>query len=564
MRLDSRGRRIFFAIMFVCVISMTAWAADDSPFFPLSDIRPGMRGKGYTVISGTKVEEFSVKVLGVYPGQGPVRNYIFVRVYGKNVEDFGGIAAGMSGSPVFVRGKLLGAISHGMVNADPQYGLITPIEDMARIWSYEKKPSESIELISSHPFSQSKLTARPVMTPMGISGLGERAFRELEQVFPNGLFQPMRVPGTKHKPTEGTELIPGSAIGVQLVSGDYEVTATGTLTWIDNEQFLAFGHPFLNKGTVDYFVTGAEVIQIIPSNTFPFKVAIPLQVVGRLSQDRGAGIAGHFRQVPQIVPVKFSVSELGRGRAEDFEFFAVHDHTLLRGLIIAGGLESVDRWLDRIGPGMAKVSFRLTGDDIQPIERTNIFFGQDVAASALKELNRFLDTLLTNEYTSVRLRKVEVEIEIDEQRRTARVDGASFDTEKQRVQGEKFQVKVQLQPYRREKTQVTLDIDLPENLPTGRYMLSVRGGSQGLVVEDKEGENKDLFANPMEITDLNSLITYFTSQPTNNMIVVEAIPFDGATEGVDNSTSIEIPKWSVSTEFYLSGETQMIFEVFPK
>lgn len=577
MKFQSWHRKALLLVFAIYIASFTAWATMDPIYFPIERIKPGMRGVGYTVVSGTKVEKFDVRFRKVLSGSGSVRNLIFVEVSGKILQPFGGIAAGMSGSPVFVDDKLVGAISYGFPNSDPRYGLVTPIQDMLRLWSNNQQDEDGQKLVWSDGDylgvkgivlgdsvgQQGWLSARPVTTPLCVAGLGERTYQSLITSLPMMHLHPMRISGGTYQNEESPELMPGSAVGVQLVRGDFQVTAIGTLTWIVGDRFLAFGHPFMNRGNVDYYVTAADISQVMPSSRFPFKMGEPLGIVGKLTQDRGAGIAGVFMKEPDVVPVRVRVSEAGRGSAEEFRFWAVHDENLLRGLAVAGGLEAIDRFLDRIGSGTSKVQMRIVGHNFGTIERTNVFYGQDVATASLKDFNRLLEILLGNEYNAVRVFGMDLEIEIDPVRKTARVEEAKGTGNRKLMVGESMAMDIQLQPYRGKKEKVPVKITLPKDMAPGRYILSIRGGNFQTAEEEKEGKKAEEVFFGSNVKDLKGLINEFLSIPTNNMLVIEAIPL--VEEGADDSKNLEafspVRQWAIPTDYYLTGETQVNIEI---
>lgn len=582
MKLRSYHSKVLWLILAMYIASFSAWAAREGYYFPLDKIKPGMRGVGYTVVSGTKVEKFNVRFLNTLSGNGSVRNLIFVEVSGKILEPFGGIAAGMSGSPVFIDDQLVGAISYGFQNSDPRYGLVTPVEDMFRLWSYDREAGQQKLAWSKGSFLGTRgvvlgtslhhpgwLSAQPVNMPLHISGVGERAYQHLTKVFASESLVPVRTPGGTYnsEKAQTPQMSPGSAVGVQLVRGDFQVTSIGTLTWISGDRFIAFGHPFMNRGNVDYYVTAAEIHKVMPSSLFPFKLGEPLGVIGRLSQDRGAGIAGHFGGEPLAVPVKVKVSETGRGAAEDFNFWVVHDENLFRGLSVAGGLEAVDRFLDRIGTGTSKVRVKVNGNGFDTIERTNVFFGQDIASASLKDFSKILELLLGNEYSAVRLSSIELEVQIDPVRKTARVVEASGTGNRKLLLGETLKLDVQIQPYRGKKEKIPVKITLPSDMPVGKYLLSIRGGNFQAAEEEKDdGKKVEEAYTGSNVKDLKGLINEFIAQPTNNMLVIEAFPLEGENAG-DEKNAGEVPpsrQWTITTDYYLTGETQVNIEVTPQ
>lgn len=575
---------------------------------PVSAIRPGMKGTGYTVVSGDKIESFSVRVIGLLKGSGPVRNFILIKVSGKIFGAEGGIAAGMSGSPVFIDDKLIGAIGYGIQNADPTYGLVTPIEDMLRIWSYPSLASEpkepvvfyrgGLEAYEGVSFSDADfssvlpagggkwLQARQVTTPLFISGLGKRAFNRLCPTLTRKNLLPVYTGLAATGSTRGNgdlQLKPGSAISVTLVDGDYEVKSIGTLTWIEDNRILAFGHPFFNRGPVDYGFGGAEILDTVTSKVFPFKIGIGHSPVGRITEDRGAGIAGVLDSTPEFIEVSVTVRGERRTKQDHYSFRVIQDEQLAPGLILAGIMDAVDRRLDRIGAGSAKVNFEIKGENISDLKRENFYYGSDIAAASLYEISRLLQLLSANEYKPVKLTSVSVGMEISSKRLSAKLLKTDLPKE-EFLPGEEFIIYQRLLPYRGQEVKVPVRITLPEDIAPGKWLLSAHSAVYDASIQEDNEEKKAEMAIWENITSLEDLISEFLSIPANNQLVVEAIPL-GENAGPEeepveaetdsdpetpmeeflwpdeDGETPENPVWIESTRYFLSGEHQTVITI---
>lgn len=559
----------------------------DSRFLPLAGIEPGMKGHGYTVVSGTKIEPFSVEVVGLLKGQGSVGHLILVKVSGRVLQRSGGIAAGMSGSPVYFQGRLAGAIGYGFENADPSYGLVTPIEEMLKLWDDSLTGQNEVFAFYKGGLSGYKgvafkrgdsgeetwLFAKPVVTPLLITGLGRRAYNFLSPLFPGDVVFPVfSAAGEAPKEDDGENLAPGSAISVSLVDGDYQVMALGTLTWIENGRFLAFGHPFFNRGKVEYGFGRAYVHETISSVVFPFKIGTGYPPAGRVTQDRGAGVAGEMGVLPEFVEVSVDVTDVGAKRRSRRSFRVIRDEQLMTGLVLAGVMDAVDGTIDRIGPGTATVRFKVEGETLPPIQRENLFYGPDVAVASLKEIGKLLQLLAENEFMPVNLSKISVEVEISSERRSARLLKAEI-PKTEFLPGEKFILTGKLQPYRGSQVEVPVEIQLPEDFTPGKWLLSVHGSGYEVAVknnknEDMQEESPETFLET--VTSLDQLLSEFTSQPANNDLVVEAYPLHqgGMTEDPEEEFYNQEEKimenvkcWTAGTEYYLTGEEQLVIRI---
>ncbi|HET6148375.1 MAG TPA: SpoIVB peptidase S55 domain-containing protein, partial [Polyangia bacterium] len=324
---------------------------------PLADVRPGMVGQALTVFSGTKPEPFKIKVVAIMRNFLPKQDVILIRAEDPRVE-FSGIVAGMSGSPVYVDGKLMGAIAYAWSFAKEPLGGVTPIETMLGERSRPRRVKEEIlarspddltPTASSSSSSSSSAADAPTerrafasadapsalarglglpsllpsgagnearliraSVPLSVAGFTPRTFAELEQELrPTGLVPLQAGGGRKRGPAAAGHVEPGSAIGVELVRGDMSTVATGTVTYVDGASVLAFGHPMFGIGEVYLPMVDAEIHAFLPSFSQSFKMSSPLQEVGTLVQDRPSCIIGDLDARSTMMPVEVRVGGPG-------------------------------------------------------------------------------------------------------------------------------------------------------------------------------------------------------------------------------------------------------------
>lgn len=481
-----------------------ALQAGAAPIFPIEQVAPGLWGEGRTVVEGSRVETFDVEFLGVLAGAGPAGDLILVRVHGEAMERSGGVAAGMSGSPVYLDGRIVGAIGYGFEMADHSLALVTPIEDMLdvlrRVQADHRPPAAAqsaapesgpgpggppIEAVAVLPgggtgelpsLPDGVAAAAPLRTPVIVKGGGRRAWQALERVLQSGPLWPVQGGGADSGgPSPDPE--PGSAIGIQLMRGDMEITALGTLTYIDDGAFVALGHPLFQWGEVDLFATGAHIHATVQSQAFPFKLGGALAPYGRLTQDRAAAVGGRFDEGPAVLHLSVDVLDQDAGRRGRFAVEIPRTGRMTPILASIAALEGIDRGIDRIGPGTASVRLRIEGEDLPfPFERENLFYSDaDIAAWSVSELAFLLQEILDNEFTEVALSGLSLEVEIEEGRRTARIEEAA---PARRVvhPGEEVEVEVTLRPFRREPETLKLFLPVPEKALPGELSVEVRRG----------------------------------------------------------------------------------------
>src|SRR5579871_5993834 len=301
----------------------------------VSQIHTGMRGVAYTVFEGVKPEAMDVEVLGVLRNvNGPKGDIILVRLHGQKVE-YTGVVAGMSGSPVYLNGKLAGALAFriGEFSKEPIAG-VTPIADMLEISALDKSPAEEISTIkpavtnaagkTASPSAETALSGsvqnfadvlKPIDTPLVFNGFSEDAVRQFAPQFASAGIVPVMGAGSVSEEKQPEPLEPGSAVSAILVRGDMDIAATCTVTYIDPQRLLACGHPLLQFGSVDLPMNKADVLATLPSPLNAFKIVNTTEAAGAFVQDRHTGILGLLNKQPDMIPVTLTIHG-GSGTAQ--------------------------------------------------------------------------------------------------------------------------------------------------------------------------------------------------------------------------------------------------------
>ncbi len=358
------------AALAVLVLFAAAAAAEAATItMPLSQVKPGMKGRGKSVFQGQVIEDFEAEILGVLENTSPKRSVILARLKGRGLESTG-IIGGMSGSPVYIDGKLIGAVAYGFSFSKEAIAGITPIEEMLAVGTTpeEVKTGAAAPIILREDMSQEELSATflkalasgradrgagstlaPLELPLVISGFSPRAFERARSFFaPMGFRALPGGTGGQTRPAETPAppaLREGDAVGVQLIGGDLDMSAVGTATYVDGSQVLAFGHPIYNLGKVDYAMTRADVIAVMPSLESSFKLASTGPVIGRFSQDRTSGAAGEIGVLPHLIPLNIGL-QTGPASRKDYKLKLAADKFLTPALInmaVSGLVTSEER-----------------------------------------------------------------------------------------------------------------------------------------------------------------------------------------------------------------------------
>lgn len=455
--------RIFLLTVLLCCQLLVA-AAANVPLMPVRDIQPGMQGVGKTVISGDKIEEFNVEILGVSGSQAMGYN-IFARLYGDVIDKTGGVAQGMSGSPVYVDGRLVGAVAFGKTFNDPHYCFLTPIGRMLPL--LDEPASVGADWL-------------PKGTALMAGGFTEYGLSYLqEKLAPFGL----TAVGTGGEAQESAKALePGSSVGVSLLQGDMSLGALGTVTWTgDDGKVLAFGHSFMQRGESNFFMTKAWVLGVIPNLQSGYKVGNIGAPVGSITQDRSTGIGGSLGRLPKSIPLFVSANDSDRAQSNSVRVRLVEDEKLVPSIVDSVVVNTLSKTVDRSGGGTAKLRFNITGVDskkqLVKIERENMFYSSDsLLKNVDQELTEAVTILMQNKFEPVELYGIDVEAELSSQVQVAEVFGVRAPAAKVKP-GEKVPITVTLKPYRGEEFTKTVYFTVPKDHPGGKLALNVRGGS---------------------------------------------------------------------------------------
>jgi hypothetical protein len=518
------------------------WAAPD--IMPVDEVKIGMQGIGKTVVSGTKIEDFNVEVLGVMKNKGPSGDLILVRTYGDVIDRTGGIAQGMSGSPVYIDGKLVGAVAYGWSLTDHKIGMVTPIADMLKLWDMPDNYNDSMKLDENIPGFEK------MSTPVMVSGFSANALTMLQDKLKPLDLVPYDV-GDAPSDTVFAPLEPGSSVGLELVRGDVSVGALGTVTYVEGDKVLAFGHPFLKKGNIGYFMTNAYIFSTVDGLENSFKVGTTGDAVGLINQDRGAAVAGHLGRYPTIIPIRITVKDNDTGKVQDSAVQVVKDEQLSAVLSATTMFNVIDKTIDRVGPGTAKVSFEITGRNMpgEVIRRENMFYSPtSVGETAVGEFLEAMTMITGNQYNPVDIMDVKINVSVGEERRTATIMQAQTKTTNVKP-GDTIDIGVKLKPFRGEPIASVVPFTIPKDQPAGPLTLEVRGGGMVPVLQllaKRQGVDESLLmlGKPKpQNQDFAGVIKDFVERDRNNEIVVEVLDtgMDGALDpGNANKTKNEM------------------------
>ncbi|MFW5856131.1 MAG: SpoIVB peptidase S55 domain-containing protein [Bacillota bacterium] len=514
-------RKQTYILLIAAIILVFVNPVQGTEIMSLDEVKTGMDGRGLTVFKGTEVSEFPFEVIDIIEDSGLDEDLILVKTGGEKIKEVGGIASGMSGSPLYVDDKLIGAIAFGWEDGDSEYALATPIEKMMDLMEEaDKKETNEIDI----EFEDLK-------TPLMVSGLKGRALDNLKDDLSHFDFKVY--PGSNlEEESESKELRPGSAVAVQLVRGDINVSSIGTLTYVNDDKILAFGHPFTNRGEVSYLLSRAKINETIPSQSQPFKLGGPVgEPEGMVSVDRGAGVAGNLSQFPDIIPVNITVRDRDRDKEKNINVQMIKDEKFLTSLGSNIALQSLDSVLDRVGKGTAWSEINLTGSGLpdMKVSRKNMFYSRDdIAASSLQDFYQLLDIISSNPFRRVNLMNVRMEIEVEKSDKLALVKEAEVLNEEIHP-GDELDLEVSIQPYRGDPYKKVVSIELPEDMETGMSNLVISGGYLAYTGQESYEPAEDMSEEQRQVqtssyTSLEEMLEDYKSIPQNNELMVQVYP----------------------------------------
>jgi len=461
----------------------------------LDQIRVGMKGTALTVFQGVKPESMDVEVLGVLRNaNGPKGDIILVRLHGSKPE-YTGVVAGMSGSPVYLDGKLAGALAFriGEFSKEPIAG-VTPIEEMFEINALDSRPIETPVHASGETAHSKTETAspgvssaptstgyesylKPIEAPFVFSGFSDATLQRYADQFAAAGITPVMGTGSASNEKQPEPIEPGSAVSAVLVRGDMDIAATCTVTYVDSKHLLACGHPLMQFGQVDLPMTKANVVATLASPMNSFKIVNTTETVGAFVQDRQAGILGEMGHEPKMIPVTVS---LHNGTAiKEFHYEVLNNAKLSPVAMMA----TVFNALHAINDYGDDITYRMNGvlsvKGYPDVTMRNMFApldsGQPAAALAAASIGDRFGRIYSNPYDAPDVVGVKLDFDMVRDRRSARLETSRTDVTEARP-GDQITVETVIRPYRGERQVFQIPIRIPTTASKGPLRILVSDG----------------------------------------------------------------------------------------
>jgi len=453
-------RRSLLSLFFLAHL---AFAQD---FFPVRDVHAGLHGVGRTVFQGEKVEEFQVEILGVLENVAPKQTIVLARLSGGPLAETG-VIQGMSGSPVYIDGKLLGAVALGFPFSKEAIAGIQPIENMIADAKLTAELPRPAKWAAAAPLQTGELSNLPV--PVSFSGFSPLAIASYAQGFSNlgfRLQQGVAKP-TATKPSSANEIVPGSMISVGLITGDMNMTADGTVTYVDGKRIYAFGHRFLDVGPVEMPFAHSEVIATVPTVNSSFKISAPHGWVGTILSDRSTAVAGEIGRLPNTIPLTITLNSSSSG-AHSYRMQVVNDRILTPFLTQAALTSSLDISERSVGAGTLRIEGRVEFEDGLPallmrdVYVSDNALGPQAAASTVVPLGYVVNSGFAN----LRLKGLSFTVTQFDTKRQLRVNQAWVSAHEARP-GDTLTLSVQLEGENGYESTQSVQYQIPIGAPNG-------------------------------------------------------------------------------------------------
>ena len=435
---------------------------DNPQVIPMSEITEGMEGVGYTVIHGTNVEPFKVKVISVLRKMWNGSDAILIELEGLNLEHSGTVA-GMSGSPIYFDGKIAGALAFGWNYAKDPIAGVTPIEEMYKL--YNDTNASKVASISKNS----------LQTPLMFSGFNGDSFLEYSDKFKEMGFYPMQAGGSISDINQSGKFLFGDSVAIVLIDGDFSIAGVGTVSHTDDEKFLLFGHSMWSKGRLRAPVSRAYINHIVASTASSFKIgAAYSNYLGYTVYDGTFGVSGVYGEVPEntMIPVNLQVEDQSFLN-KDFNFRVLNDPTYFSYLLSMAIYTAVTSSAGSDEDGVFSVSYEIETDYFEEpykvTDRILSYSSKDAFKTAIEQLIAPVDFFIYNNFNRVGIKSIKLSI------KRSNLEYAFLNDitllEPKAKAGETIHLRVGITPYGKEKTYINIPVKLPVNLTTDIYSI---------------------------------------------------------------------------------------------
>jgi hypothetical protein len=506
-------------------------------------------------MKGAAVETFAVEILGVLKNTSPGRDIVLCRLSGLDLEKTG-VIAGMSGSPVVIDGKLLGAISYAWpYGKDPIAGL-TPLSQMidfaGRLERRKPtdKPGDPVRVGLARPLTvggqsfervavaedgaatlppSDDLVLRPLQTPVAAAGFSANALALLKERLGGLGMAPVQggAAGAAAEREAAKPLEPGGSLAISLITGDFDLSGIGTVTYIDGDRVYGWGHPFMSMGDCDLPMMTGYIHTVFPRQTVSFKMGSPLRAVGVINADVSTCIAGRLGAAPDMLPVRTTVRR-GDEAARTYNVKVVRQPSMTASLVFAALANAAEGEGELPEELTATFRARLELEGRPPVVIEDTYSGGNYSgsrtfATLYTQVANVVQMLTCNPYRPVHIVRVECDTTIAPGRRTAEIESLALAATTY-APGDTVQATVQLRPYKGTVRRLAVHLKLPDDVPDGEY--------HAVVCDDlssaKQGvRDNPTLENPSDLEQLFQTLAVQTGVQRTQLVLRVPIPSSG-------------------------------------
>jgi SpoIVB peptidase S55 len=477
-------------------------------YWNVDDVKPGMKGQGKSCVKGVKVETFDAEVIGVLRDTSPGRDMILCKLSGMNL-DKTGVIAGMSGSPIYVEGKLLGAVAYAWPFGKEPIAGVTPFSQMVRFAeAYEKrdvveeknKPAnlktfktglakpilldgkeyKDVTISADHrdpqPTSADGIWMVPLKTPVMTTRMSPRSLAVLRESFQQVGMVTMQGGGVSSNiPADerNSPLQIGGGLCISMITGDFDMSGIGTVTHIEGKRVFGFGHPFMGLGSCDLPLMTGYTHTILPRLSTSFKMGSPMKTVGVINADTSTCIAGWLDRTPDMLPLASTILREPEGKPQTFNVKIVRLRNMIGPLVHAALTNSVDMEGNFPEEMSAHIKAKIEIDGQEPLILDDWFAGPNLVGDRAPQmlyapLGQLIHLLSNNSFKTLRFKSIECSTEIQPERRTADIEASELDSDTL-APGDTLKVIVTLRTFKGAKQRIALELKLPSDMPEGNY-----------------------------------------------------------------------------------------------
>jgi hypothetical protein len=545
----------------VALLEFVAPAVQAGPkpesYWQVEDVRTGMKGVGRTVLRGVKVEEFQVEVLGVLKNTSPGRDLVLCRLSGLDLEKTG-VIAGMSGSPIYIDGKLLGAVAYAWAFGKEPIAGVTPFSQMhgfveayeRRDLAEESKPvrvglrspleinGAKYDFVTVSPdWTAPEATAAdglwmvPLRTPIATTGFTAHSLSLMREQFRTSGLVPMQGGGATAKVAEETktvELEAGGPLVVAMVTGDFDMSGIGTVTHIEGSRVYGWGHPFMGLGTCEFPLMTGFIHTVYPRQSVSFKMGSPLRSVGVINADVSTGIAGWLNRKPEMLPIRTTVTREPDGASRTFNVEIARQRSMLAPLTYSVLTNSVDMEGELPEELTADLTARVEVEGHPPVTIKDTFSGSSFSGgrapiALFTPISSVVGLMTYNTYKQVRINRIECETRITPGRRTAEIEAIELESDVLSP-GDTLHVSLFVRPYKGLRQRLRVSLKLPGDLPEGNYTAVVCDDLTNARFELRDNPN---WSNPQSLEQVFEALAVQTAAKRTTLVVRVPLPAVG-------------------------------------